>query len=108
MNFYKGNPDPEYLNILDDLEPWEHIDGDIYDLLVKLELFPSRGQAKKNFKGPIPAPGFNLYERQGKKRITFCFYIDKPYNYDSMYTREENLAIKLILDGAVRLCEGKA
>lgn len=39
---------------------------DLFDLLVKLGLFPSKGQARKNWKrGPL-LPGFNYWRRLGR------------------------------------------
>lgn len=49
--------------------------GDFYDLLVHLEVFPSKGQAKKNFKGPLPGKGKTNYPSVGKKKYNLDIHI---------------------------------
>ena len=47
---------------------------DMLDLLVLLEAFPSRGQARKNWKGPVAFPsGWNEYI-VGKKKRQLCIW----------------------------------
>src|SRR5574343_1633405 len=51
---------------------------DIFDLLVMLDVFPSKSQAKKNWKRDTSIPdGFTQIEDIGKRRKTLC--IVKPF-----------------------------
>lgn len=49
---------------------------DIFDCLVMLEIFPSKGQARKNWKGPTEfRPGFQHFERLGKMKKELVVWI---------------------------------
>jgi hypothetical protein len=55
--------------LFQDMIPIEYVSQNttMLDLLVKLELFSSKSQARKNWRGPIEIPsGFNHFERLGK------------------------------------------
>jgi hypothetical protein len=76
--FLEGNEDLIYL--LFGTEEIQYISGtmDMYDILVKFDLFSSKGNAKKNWtksKQDVP-DGFNIFNRIGKYRIDL--YIWKP------------------------------
>lgn len=52
-----------------------HTFKDILDVLVWLEVFKSRSDAKKNWKHQVNfEPGFNWFERVGKKRLSISVY----------------------------------
>lgn len=56
---------------------------DMFDILVTMKLFPSKGQARKNWKhtgGEIPA-GFNMWT-VGKLKQILAVWVPLPYNYD--------------------------
>jgi hypothetical protein len=52
---------------------------DMFDLLVRLEAFPSKGQARKNWKGPATIPDGWTELFVGKGRRQLCIWNPKVF-----------------------------
>ena len=54
----------------DEIEYVEPGEADVLDLLVRLKVFPSKGQARKNWKGPVEIPPGWFEAQIGKRRLS--------------------------------------
>lgn len=73
LNFVLEGADTSLLEVFDNELPWETLPATttIHDILVKLGVFSSKGQSKKNWKhGELQPDRFNWFERVGKKRLS--------------------------------------
>lgn len=71
------NPDKELCDLIFSDEPWDVLPGkaDIFDILVFAKCFPSRGQAKNNWKKTdrIIETGCTAFV-VGKKKLAVCIF----------------------------------
>lgn len=65
---------PSFLAEFDDKLDWFVIE-DLFSTLIRVGVFSSRSQAKKNWRGAIELQnGFNWFERVGQKRLSIVIY----------------------------------
>jgi hypothetical protein len=65
------------------------------DLLVQAEIFPSKGQARKNWNGPVEIPpGWSEYHRIGKYRQSV--FVLNPIHDDDCPCEDDQFVAKVI------------